>query len=150
MDGSLLADRAGVQAWFVYRRLDNNSLYSRVYSAIEGALSIEKADEFMTIQQKLLDRMKDLLSCISSVFVEGIKLDGHEIRSIEGKFIILTLIIRKGSDMKKIVRIQEKMLKFIETDAEGRLSSMVDDPDALKDIWIKCEESIRPFIIHFF
>ncbi len=150
MDGFPLVDRAGVQAWFVYRRLDNVTLYSRVYSAIEGTLSLEKSDKFRDIFQDILQQLKTTLSCITSEQVENLRLDKHEIRSLQGKFIILTLVIRRGSDVKKILRKQEKMMDFIETNAEGRLSSQVDDPEVLKDIWFKCEELMRPFIIHFF
>ncbi len=150
MDGFPLVDRAGVQAWFVYRRLDNVTLYSRVYSAIEGTLSLEKSDKFRDIFQDILQQLKTTLSCITSEQVESLRLDTHEIRSLQGKFIILTLVIRWGSDVKKILRKQEKMMDFIETNAEGRLSSQVDDPEVLKDIWFKCEELMRPFIIHFF
>ena len=52
--------------------------------------------------------------------------------------------------MKKIYQLHEKMLSVIETDAEGRLSSEVHEPEILRDVWVKCENLLRPYIIHLF
>ena len=69
---------------------------------------------------------------------------------MRGKYILLVFFIRRGSSIKDIYKVQEKVLKIIETDAEGRLSSQIDEPELLRDVWMSSEEKIRPFIHHSF
>jgi hypothetical protein len=142
--------KAGVQAWFVYRRLDRIILYSRIYSAIASDILPEKAVAFTEISAALLSRIRRLFPWIEAEQLHHIELDTHEIKILFGKYIMLVLIARKGKTMKKIYRIHEKMLSVIETDAEGRLSSQVHEPEILRDVWMKCEELLRPYIIHLF
>ncbi len=142
--------KAGVQAWFVYRRLDRIILYSHIYSAIASDLSTEKAVAFSGISATLLKNIKSHFSWIGAEQVHAIEFDTHEFKILYGKYILLVLIARKGKSIKKVHQLHEKMLSVIETDAEGRLSSQVHEPEILRDVWIKCEELLRPFIIHLF
>jgi len=142
--------KAGLPAWFVYRCLDNVVLYSRVYSAIEGTQSIEKATALNEIFKTLLHLVKSSFSWMSSKNIEYIAMDTYDISLLKGQFITLVFFIKRGSSIKDIYKVQEKVLKIIETDAEGRLSSQIDEPELLRDVWISSEEKIRPFIHHFF
>lgn len=142
--------KAGVQAWFVYRQLDRIILYSRIYSAIASDLLAEKAAAFSEISATLLSKIKSHYPWIEAEQLHFIELDTHEIKILYGKYIILVLIARKGKSMKKIYQLHEKMLSVIETDAEGRLSSQIHEPEILHDVWVKCEEILRPYIIHLF
>ncbi|MHA1979049.1 MAG: hypothetical protein ACW98I_19245 [Candidatus Hodarchaeales archaeon] len=142
--------RAGIPAWFVYRCVDDVVLYSRVYSAIEGVLSTEKATAVNDIFKTVLHLLKTSFSWMSSKQVEYIAMDTYDISILRGKYIILVFFIRRGSSIKEIYKVQEKILKIIETDAEGRLSSHIDEPELLRDVWISSEEKIRPFIRHSF
>ena len=143
-------ERASVPAWFVYRCVDNVVLYSRVYSAIEGIRSSEKATALNDIFKTLLHLLKSSFSWLSSNHVEYIAMDNYDISLLRGRFITLVFIIRRGNSTKNIYRVQEKLLKIIETDAEGRLSSQIDEPELLRDVWMSSEEKIRPFIHHSF
>jgi hypothetical protein len=142
--------KAGVQAWFVYRRLDRIIMYSRIYSAIASDLLTEKAIAFSQITATLLNNIKSHYHWIGAEQLHNIELDTHEIKVLHGKYILLVLIARKGKSIKKIHQLHEKMLSIIETDAEGRLSSQVHEPEILRDVWIKCEDLLRPYIIHLF
>ena len=147
---SNVSGKAGVQAWFVYRKLDRIILYSRIYSAMASDILTEKAIGFKEISSTLLTRIKTHFSWISAEQIHHIILDTHEIKILYGKYIILVIIARRGKSMKKISQLHEKMLSVIETDAEGRLASHVHEPNILRDVWIKCEELLRPHIIHLF
>ena len=142
--------KSGVQGWFVYRRLDRIILYSRIYSAMESETSAEKAIAFTRISATLLSQIRNNYQWIEAEQIYHIELDTHEIKALYGKYILLVLIIRRGKSMKKIYQIHEKMLSVIETDAKGRLASQVDEPEVLRDVWVKCEELLRPHIIHLF
>ncbi|MHA2155582.1 MAG: hypothetical protein ACXABU_09625 [Candidatus Hodarchaeales archaeon] len=142
--------KAGLPAWFVFRCLDDVVLYSRVYSAIEGVHSSEKAMAVNDIFKTVLHLLKSSFSWMSSKQVEYIAMDAYDISLLRGKFIILVFFIRRGSSIKYIYKVQEKVLKIIETDAEGRLSSQIDEPELLRDVWMSSEEKIRPFIHHIF
>jgi len=142
--------KSGVQAWFVYRQLDWFILYSHIYSAIDSIVSKEKAIAFREMSSKLLSHLKEQYPWIEAKQIHTIELDTHEIAILYGKYILLVLIKRRGKSMKKIHQIHEKMLSIIETDAQGRLASRVDDPAILRDVWVKCEEILRPYIIHLF
>jgi hypothetical protein len=146
-----LSNKAGVQAWFVYRKIDGTSLYSRVYSAIEGDISTEKAIAFRNLTKTILDLLKMNYSWMSSSSrIENINLDEHEVRFLYGKYILLVLMVRKGKDSKNIHQLHSKIISYIEKEAEGRLSSQLDEPELLRDIWMKCEELFRPHIHHIF
>ena len=142
--------RAGLPAWFVYRCVDNVALYSRVYSAIEGIHSTEKATAVNDIFKTILFLLRTSFSWMSSTQVEYIAMDTYDICLLRGKFIVLVFFIRRGSGIKDIYKVQEKVLKIIETDAEGRLSSQIDEPELLRDVWMSSEEKIRPLIHHSF
>ncbi len=143
--------KAGVQAWFVYRKIDGTSLYSRIYSAIEGVLSTQKAITLRDVVKTIFDLLKMNYSWMSSsTRIENITLDDHEIRFLYGKYIMVVLMIRGGNNIKKVYQLHSKMISYVEKDAEGRLSSQLDEPELLRDIWIKCEELFRPYIIHIF
>jgi hypothetical protein len=142
--------KAGVPAWFVYRKLDNILLYSRLYSAMEGDMSAEKAKTLHGIMQITLEQLKKHFSYINANRIENIEMNTHEIRLLYGKYIYLVFIIKKGSKFQKIPQLQSKMINIIETDAEGRLSSQIAEPEILRDVWVKCEELLRPFILHSF
>jgi len=143
--------KAGVQAWFVYRKIDGTVLYSRVYSAIEGIYSTEKAVAFRDLTKTTLDLLKMNFSwTASSTRIENISLDDHEIRFLYGKYILLIIMIRRGKDVKNLYQLQSKMVSYVEKEAEGRLSSQLDEPELLRDIWIKCEELSRRYILHIF
>ncbi|MFW9906658.1 MAG: hypothetical protein ACFFFH_20290 [Candidatus Thorarchaeota archaeon] len=142
--------KAGVQAWFVYRRIDRINLYSRIYSALTGNILPEKAAAFNVISMSLLSQIKSHYPWIKAEKLHNIELDTHEIRTLYGKYVVLVLIARRGKSIKKIYQLHEKMLSIIETDAEGRLASHVHEPEILRDIWVKCEELLRPYIIHLF
>ncbi|MFX1505032.1 MAG: hypothetical protein ACFFDC_02855 [Promethearchaeota archaeon] len=143
-------EKAGVQAWFVYRRIDRINLYSRIYSALSGNILPEKAAAFNQISSTLLSQIKGLYPWIQAEKLHNIELDTHEIRVLYGKYVMLVLIARRGKSVKKVHQLHEKMLSIIETDAEGRLASQVHEPEILRDIWVKCEELLRPYIIHLF
>jgi hypothetical protein len=143
-------ERAGVQAWFVYRRIDRIILYSRIYSALAGDITSEKAVAFTEISMTLLSQIKGHYPWIQAEKLHNIELDTHELRVLYGKYVILVLIARWGKSLKKVHQLHEKMLSIIETDAEGRLASQVHEPEILRDIWVKCEELLRPYIIHLF
>lgn len=142
--------KAGIQAWFVCRRVDNVLLYSRLYSAIEGDKSTDKAKILQGIIQITLEQLKKHFKYINANKIKNIEMDTHEVRLLYGKYIYLVLIVRKGSKYNKVLQIQSKMLQIIETDAEGRLASQIDEPEILRDVWVKCEELLRPFILHSF
>ncbi|MHA2173812.1 MAG: hypothetical protein ACXAB2_13715 [Candidatus Hodarchaeales archaeon] len=142
--------KSGVQSWFVYRRLDSILLYSRLYSAMEGDKSTDKGKTLRGIMQITLEQLKKHFSWIDSERIETINLDTYEIRLLYGKYVFLVLMIRKGSKLEKLHQMQAKMLHIIETDAEGRLASQIDEPEILRDVWVKCEEKLRPFILHSF
>ena len=142
--------KSGVQAWFVYRRVDNIQLYSRLYSAIEGDKATDKAKTLQGIILITLEQLKKHFKYINANRIENIEMDTHEVRLLYGKYIYLVLIVRKGSKFQKVLQIQSKMLNIIETDAEGRLASQIDEPEILRDVWVKCEELLRPFILHSF
>jgi hypothetical protein len=142
--------KAGVQAWFVYRRIDRLILYSRIYSALAGDILPEKAIAFSEISTTLLSQIKSHYPWIHAEKVHNIELDTHEIRILYGKYVMLALIVRGGKSVKKVYQLHKKMLSIIETDAEGRLASQVHEPEILSDIWLKCEELLRPYIIHLF
>ena len=143
--------KAGVQAWFVYRKTDSTSLYSRVYSAIEGNESAQKAITFRDLIKTTLDLFKMNFSWMSSsTRIENISLDDHEIRFLYGKYIMLVIMIRNGKNVKNLYQLHSKMVSYIEKEAYARLSSQLDEPELLRDIWIKCEELFRPYIIHIF
>ena len=143
-------EKAGVQAWFVYRRIDRIILYSRIYSALAGDMTPEKAVAFTEISMTLLSQIKGHYPWIQAEKLYNIGLDTHELRILYGKYVILVLIARRGKSIKKVYQLHEKMLAIIETDAEGRLASQVHEPEILRDIWVKCEEILRPYIIHLF
>ena len=146
---SKIDQEAGIQAWFVYRKIDSTSLYSRVYSAIEGVLSTEKAITFRDVIKTILDLLKMNYSwMISSTRIENITLDDHEIKFIYGKYIFVVLMIKGGKNLKNVYSIHSKMISYVEKEAEGRLSSQLDEPELLRDIWVKVEEMFRPYIIH--
>ena len=143
--------KAGVQAWFVYRKIDGTSLYSRVYSAMEGALSTEKAVSFRDFTKTVLDLLKMNFSWMSSsTRIDNIIMDENEIRFLFGQYIILVLMIRNGKNQKNIHQLHSKIIDYIEKEAEGRLSSQLDEPELLSDIWVKVEEMFRPHIHHIF
>ncbi len=142
--------KAGVQAWFVYRRIDRTILYSRIYSAFASDTLLEKAIAFSEISATLLSKIKSHYTWIQAEELHHIELDTHEIRVLYGKYIMLVLIVQRGKSIKKIYQQHKKMLSIIETDAEGRLTSQVHEPEILRDVWIKCEELLRPYIIHLF
>ena len=143
--------KAGVQAWFVYRKTDSTSLYSRVYSAIEGNVSTQKAITFRDLIKTTLDLFKMNFSWMSSsTRIENISLDDHEVRFLYGKYIMLVIMIRNGNNVKNLYQLHSKMVSYIEKEAYARLSSQLDEPELLRDIWIKCEELFRPYIIHIF
>ena len=143
-------EKAGVQAWFVYRRIDRIIFYSRIYSALAGDIFLEKAVAFSEISSILLSQIKSHYPWIQAEKLHNIELDSHEIRILYGKYVMLVLIARRGKSVKKVYQLHEKMLSIIETDAEGRLASQVHEPEILRDIWLKCEELLRPYIIHLF
>ncbi len=146
-----MSNKAGIQAWFVYRKIDGTSLYSRVYSAIEGVLSDEKAIVFRDLIKTILDLLKMNYSWMSSSSrIENINLDEHEVRFLYGKYILLVIMIRKGDNLKKIYRLHSNIISYVEKEAEGRLSSQLDEPELLRDIWMKAEEMFRPNIHHIF
>ncbi len=142
--------KSGVQAWFVYRRLDWFILYSRIYSAMDSVVSKEKAVAFREMSSRLISHLKELYPWIEAEQIHSIELDTHKITVLYGKYILLVLIARRGKSMKKIYQIHEKILSVIETDAQGRLASQADEPDILRDVWVKCEELLRQYIIHSF
>lgn len=142
--------KAGVQAWFVYRRIDRIILYSRIYSVLASDSLPEKAIAFSEISTSLLSKIKSHYPWIQAEELHYIELDTHEIRILHGKYIILVLIARRGKSIKKLHQLHEKMLSVIETDAEGRLISQVHEPEILRDVWVKCEELLRPYVIHLF
>ncbi len=142
--------KAGIQAWFVYQRIDKIVLYSRIYSAIASDALSEKAVAFSEISTSLLTKIKSHFPWIQAEELYYIKLDTHEIRILPGKHILLALIARRGKSMKKIYQLHEKILSIIETDAEGRLASQITESDFFRDVWVKCEELVRPYIIHLF
>jgi hypothetical protein len=130
--------------------VDNVVLYSRVYSAIEGTLSTEKAIALNEIFKTVLHLLKTSFSWMFSTQIEYIGMDKFDISIIRGKYILLVFFIRRGSTIKDLYKVQEKVLKIIETDAEGRLSSQIDEPELLRDVWVSSEEKIRPYIHHSF
>ena len=143
--------KAGVQAWFVYRKVDNTSLYSRVYSAIEDVLSTEKALTFRDVTKTIMDLLKMNYSWMaSSTRIENIVLDDHEVRFLYGQYILLVIMLRKGKNEKNVYQLHKKIISYVEKEAEGRLSSQLDEPELLRDIWVKVEEMFRPHIIHIF
>ncbi len=142
--------RAGLPAWFVSRSVDNVILYSRIYSAIESVHSTEKATAVNDIFKTVLHLLKSNFSWMSSTQVEYLAMNAYDISLLRGKYITLVFIIRRGGSMKDIYKVQEKVLKIIETDAEGRLSSQIDEPELLRDVWLSSEEKIRPYIHHSF
>ncbi|MHA1941429.1 MAG: hypothetical protein ACW97P_06855 [Candidatus Hodarchaeales archaeon] len=147
---SVKQGKSGVQGWFVYRRLDSILLYSRLYSAIEGDKSTEKGKTLRGIIQITLEQLKKHFRWINSDKIETIDMGTYEIRLQYGKYVFLVFMIRKGSKFEKLHQLQTKMLKIIETDAEGRLASKIDEPEILRDVWVKCEEKLRPVILHSF
>ena len=143
--------KAGVQAWFVYRKTDSTSLYSRIYSAIEGNQSTEKAITLRDLIKSTLDLFRMNFSWMSSsTRIENISLDEHEIRFLYGKYIMVVVMIRRGKNVKNIYQLHSRMISHVEKEAYARLSSQLDEPELLRDIWIKCEELFRPYIIHIF
>ncbi len=142
--------RAGIPGWFVFRSVDNVVLYSRVYSAIEGTYSTEKATAVNDIFKTILHLLKTSFSWMSSSQIEYLAMDRYDLSILRGKYILLVFFIRRGSSIKDIYKVQEKVLKIIETDAEGRLSSQIAEPELLRDVWMSSEEKIRPFIHHSF
>ena len=151
MSKSKSKQKAGVQAWFAYRKIDGTILYSRVYSAMEGMYSTEKAVAFRDLTKTILDLLKMNFSwTASSTRIENISLDDHEIRFLYGKYIMLVIMIRNGKNVKNLYQLHSKMVSYIEKEAYARLSSQLDEPELLRDIWIKFEELFRPYIIHIF
>lgn len=142
--------KAGVHAWFVYRRIDRLILYSRIYSALTNDTIPEKAIALTEISAEMLSKIKRYYPWIHSEKLYNIELDTHEIRILYGKYIMLALIVRRGKLIKKVHQLHNKMLNVIETDAEGRLASQVHETDILQDVWVTCEELLRPYIIHLF